>query len=56
MNVSKSAYEMVVGLETHVELSTKDKNFLRLLPHSSAAPPTPTAAPSVLVSRAVCRC
>jgi len=27
MNASKSAYEMVVGLETHVELSTKTKIF-----------------------------
>lgn len=40
MSVSKSAYEMVIGLETHVELSTKSKIFCSCTTAFGGAPNT----------------
>ena len=49
-------WETVIGLETHVELATQNKNLLLLHHRSSEATPTPTAARCALGCPVRCRC
>jgi hypothetical protein len=47
-------YEIVVGLETHIQLNTKTKIFCSCKADSWGAEPIPTSARSAAVSRACC--
>ena len=49
-------YEAVIGLECHVELSTRDQDVLRVPQRVRRASPTPTCARCAWATRARCRC